>query len=149
MRTGLFTINNARYICDSSGALRSNEWVKLDGKWYFANSSGSFKTGWLKSKDKWYYLQPEKDGLMAESQWIDDGTAEYYVNKSGVMMKGWCKLGGQWYYFKSSGAKATGWVKTGGKWYNLQPDKNGGMAANAILRIDGTFYSFDSNGVMR
>ncbi len=57
---------------------------KVDGKWYYMNSSGAMKTGWLKLKNKWYYL-----------------------SSSGVMQTGWYKVKGVWYLSNSSGA----WIK--------------------------------------
>ena len=31
-------------------------WQKLDGKWYYFNSSGAMVTGWRKLGGTWYYF---------------------------------------------------------------------------------------------
>lgn len=56
--------------------------------WYYTNSDGSHKTGWLLDKGNWYYLNPNADGYM-ESLTIKtiDGI-QYGFDRDGKMVNG-------------------------------------------------------------
>ena len=79
---------------------------------------------------------------------LDKGK-RYYLGDNGVMATKWIHVGNDWYYANKSGALQNGWVKSGGKWYWLQADKQGLMAANQNLTINGALYSFTDSGAMR
>ena len=56
-------------------------WANVNGKWYYLNSDGSMKTGWLKNSDgSWYYLN--SDGSMAANTTING----YKLDKTGKMV---------------------------------------------------------------
>lgn len=57
---------------------------------------------------------------------------------------GWRFIGGKWYYYQDY-LKQTGWLPLGDVWYYLNPD--GSMAAGVTQTIDGTSYTFGSDGV--
>ena len=96
-------------------------WQKIDGKWYYMNSSGAMTTVWQKIGGKWYYM-----------------------NSSGAMTTGWQKIGGKWYYMNSSGVMTTGWQKIGGKWYYMN---SSGQMVTGTQVIGGKKYVFNSSGV--
>ena len=57
---------------DSVAAVRAsqNGWVKAgDGGWYFYEN-GQLKTGWLYRNGNWYWLDPDRNGRMAENSWF-------------------------------------------------------------------------------
>ena len=57
---------------DSGAAVRAsqNGWVKAgDGGWYFYEN-GQLKTGWLYRNGNWYWLDPDRNGRMAENSWF-------------------------------------------------------------------------------
>ena len=143
------TDKNKRYYVDGKGVMKTG-WIKADEGWYYANKSGAVnQNGWVKSGSKWYWLQGDKQGLMAADQWITDKNKRYYLSGSGVMATKWIHIGDDWFYANKSGAQQNGWVKSGSKWYWLQADKQGLMLTNALQTIGDKQYSFDSNGAMR
>ncbi len=72
----------------------SNEWYKLNGKWYYRDLEGNNAVGWLYDNEKWYYL-----------------------NNDGSMKTGWLNYSGQWYYFNADGSMQTGIKIIDGKIY--------------------------------
>ncbi len=73
--------------------------------WFFFDSNGDMRTGWLKDGGKWYYL--EKDGTMAVG-WHYENGSWYYLEGSGSMATGWLRVGLYWYYFAADGRMQTG-----------------------------------------
>jgi glucan-binding YG repeat protein len=121
-------IENGKWVFDSGGwkyqraegEYSSNQWEKVNGKWYFFDEHGYMVTGWKSIAGKWYFF-----------------------NSSGAMQKGWQKVNSNWYYLNSSGAMETGWIKLSNNWYYLKP--NGVMAHDDW--ISGRYY-VGTNGVM-
>lgn len=144
---------------NADGSWPKNKWLKLDA-WYYFDSSGYAVTGWKKIGLCWYYFG--SDCRMAKG-WKKLGGYWYYLNPAkdgswpeGSARTGWLKYKGSWYYLNPSKYKGqpecamrTGWHQEKGKWYYLQPDKEGIMAANQTLTIDGKSYSFDASGAMK
>ena len=111
-------------------------WNKnADGTWTFYKD-GSKATGWVNDNGTWYYL--DTTGTM-KTGWVQAGSW-YYLNASGAMQTGWINDNGTWYYCNASGAMQTGWLLDGSTWYYLQP--SGAMAANTT--ING--YVLGANG---
>ena len=108
------------YYCGASGAYLTSQWFKHGGKDYYVNGSGLVvKNAWVGS----YYLG--SDGVMATSSWVDNN--QYYVNENGVYVPGrWVQYGSRWCYYA-------------GNVY----------AKDITLNINGTAYTFDSNGYMK
>lgn len=69
--------DNAWYYLESNGAMKTG-WLSYNGKWYYLQPNGSMKTGWLNDNGTWYYLY--SDGSMAYDTTIDG----YRVNSSGA-----------------------------------------------------------------
>ena len=69
--------------------------------WYYLQSSGAMKTGWLLDGDKWYYMN--LNGAM-QTGWLIDNNSKYYLDKSGVMVTGIQTIEGKEYKFAANGA---------------------------------------------
>lgn len=69
--------------------------------WYYLQSSGEMKTGWLVDNDKWYYMN--LSGIM-QTGWIIDNNSKYYLDNSGVMVTGTKTIEGKEYKFAANGA---------------------------------------------
>ena len=66
-------------------------WANVDDKWYFMDSSGVMREGWLEDgSGEWYYMNP-----------ISDGTR-------GAMRTGWHQIDRKWYYFNTASDGAQG-----------------------------------------
>lgn len=148
MLTGKQTIDKQIYFLASSGAMKTG-WNKENGDWYYYATSGAMKTGWQKSAGKWYYLDSSQSGKMRTGKY-KVGSSYYISNSNGAMYaSSWVKLAEGWYYATASGALKSGWLKSGSKWYWLQSDKQGLMLANTKQDIQGSLYSFTSDGAMQ
>ncbi len=112
-------------------------------KWYFFNSSGTMKTGWLLSGGKWYFL--DASGAM-KTGWLLSGGKWYYLDASGAMKTGWLKSGSDWYYLNADGSMKTGWLLSSGNWFYLNPTS--GKMALGWNDINGKTYYFYSTGIM-
>lgn len=62
--------------------------------------------------------------------------------------EGWKQVDGSWYYFKDY-EKYTGWLDLEGKRYYLDPADGGIMAAGKTMSVDGTSYTFGSDGTVQ
>ncbi|MGY3724718.1 CAP domain-containing protein [Granulicatella balaenopterae] len=58
-----------------------NSWFRENGHWYYMNSTGSLKKGWLNLANAWYYMN--STGAMETNQWVGN----YYVGSDGKMVK--------------------------------------------------------------
>lgn len=119
--------------------MAENGWNFINGKWYFASSSGKISQNkWEKIADSWYYF--DKDGIMLSNTTFDS----YLLTKSGAMAtNGWAKIDQNWYYATSSGKISQNkWEKINGIWYYF--DKTGIMFSN---KWQGNYY-LKSSGAM-
>ena len=66
-----------------------NQWMKIDGKWYYFNEQGQKQTGWFKDGNTFYYLK--EDGSMAADEWVEND--RYYVDAHGRWIEGKTKEG--------------------------------------------------------
>lgn len=56
----------------SGTTMKMTKWLlvgKIDGSWYYFQTSGAMRTGWLKDGSKWYYLK--SSGEM-QTGWLKD-----------------------------------------------------------------------------
>lgn len=120
------------------------------GEWYYyGEKTGEKLKGWqyvyhdegLKDNKYWYYLQPDKNGLMALGWALIDGYWHWFNDvvteevTGGEMQVGWKDINGKWFYFKQEndglnwpgplGSMLTGWQQINGKMYYLRPQKEG------------------------
>ena len=127
------------YAFNKDGVMAENGWNFIDGKWYFANSSGKISQNkWVKINDSWYYF--DKDGIMLSNTTINS----YLLTNSGAMAtNGWVKIDQNWYYATFSGKISQNkWEKINGIWYYF--DKTGIMFSN---KWQGNYY-LKSSGAM-
>lgn len=100
-------------------------------KWVLINDDNTLAKGWNKIGDYWYLLD----------------------SNTGIMLTGWQKVENNWYYLDpSTGQMQVGWFKDKDKWYYLNELHNdaydkGVMVANCTIDINGTSYTFNSDGV--
>ncbi len=127
------------YVFNKDGVMAENGWNFINGKWYFANSSGKISQNkWEKIGGAWYYF--DKDGIMLSNTTFDN----YLLTKSGAMAtNGWAKIDQNWYYATSSGKiSQEKWEKVNGSWYYF--DKKGIMLSSTTFKG----YLFNNSGAM-
>jgi len=71
---------------DNSESSNLNTWKLVNNQWYYLNTDGTMKTGWLLDKDdQWYYL--DTNGAM-KTGWVQNSDGNwYYLEENGVMAK--------------------------------------------------------------
>lgn len=132
---------------DSVAAVRDsqNGWVKAgDGGWYFYEN-GQLKTGWLYRNGNWYWLDPDRNGRMAENSWFTYDNNLYYAKGDGAIYKnGFQEVDGNLYYFQSwGGIQRNVYLSISGKMYYVQEN---GIVARGIVRTmngHGDLCAFD------
>ena len=172
MVTGWKEINNKLYFFNASGVMAKNVWqgayylgsdgVMLTNAFtpdgYYVGSDGVYVRNQKVTVDgKVYYLNA--DGKVAKNQWSGD----YYLDGNGNVVKNrwvgnyWCGSDGKYvksawvdnnrYYVNENGVYVAGaWEQDSKGWkYHA-----GNVYAKSItLNINGTSYTFDSNGYMK
>ena len=118
------------------------------GDWFYFKKGEPVSDNWVKVNGKWYHL--DADGVMETGLITDKDGAIYYLKEDapsqGSMLTGWQKIDGDWYYFSkiktvyygglaTGQAMTDGWMKINGKSYYFYAD--GKMAADTI--IDGWY----------
>ena len=122
-----------------------NGWVKAgDGGWYFYEN-GQLKTGWLYRNGNWYWLDPDRNGRMAENSWFTYDNNLYYAKGDGAIYKnGFQEVDGNLYYFQSwGGIQRNVYLSISGKMYYVQEN---GIVARGIVRTmngHGDLCAFD------
>ena len=162
-------VDNGKYYVGSNGIYVTNQWV---GDYYLNGAGLVTKNAWVGS----YWCG--EDGKYVRSAWVDNNKSyvnqngvyltnqwigDYYVNGSGVKVLNawvgnyWCGSDGKYvksswvdnnrYYVNENGVYVAGaWEKDSkGTKYHA-----GNVYAKDItLNINGTAYTFDSNGYMK
>ena len=127
------------YVFNKDGVMAENGWNFINGKWYFASSSGKISQNkWEKIGGSWYYF--DKDGIMLSNTTINS----YLLTNSGAMAENkWVLIDKHWYFANSSGKISQNkWEKINGIWYYF--DKTGIMSSN---QWQGNYY-LKSSGAM-
>ena len=74
-----------RFYNGDTGLPVRNDWVQVNGKWYWFDGAGMMVTNtWYKYNGAWYYLGPE--GAMCKSQLVENSGKIYAVDKDGKMI---------------------------------------------------------------
>ena len=146
------------YVFNKDGVMAENGWNFINGKWYFASSSGKISQNkWEKIGGSWYYF--DKDGIMLSNTTINS----YLLTNSGAMAENkWVLIDKHWYFANSSGKISQNkWGKIGGSWYYFDKDgimlsnttinsylltNSGAMAENKWVLIDKHWYFANSSG---
>ena len=166
------SIDEWRYV-NSKGYAPRNEWMLIDGKYYFfeawggamtkncvideyfVNSNGQWDAteGWKtmpyftdESERIWYYV--ESNGKVASTKWKTIGGCDYFFKPDGVMAKSSSPDG---YYVDESGKydSTPGWKydKSMDRWFYV--GSNGKVVQGQWKVIGGKNYYFDKwDGVM-
>lgn len=74
------------YYIKPDGTKAGNEWLKVDGVYYWFDPDSSMATGWRNYNGTWYYLR--SSGAMAENYWVQTGGKWYYLGENGAMLAG-------------------------------------------------------------
>ena len=140
------------YFIDMNGNVVKNHWAGN----YWCGADGRYvKSSWV--DDGRYYVGP--NGVYVTNQWIGD----YYLNGAGLVTKNawvgnyWCGSDGKYvksswvdnnqYYVGANGVYVPGrWVAYGSRWCYYAGSV---YAKDITLNINGTAYTFDSNGYMK
>ena len=155
------------YWFKNANAYAENEWVSVNGAWYYLGEKGHMLSGnrvidgrryylyadgsmvkgvlWQKIGNTWYYIN--YGGALTTNTWRYINHKWYYFDEFGRMKTGWIQLGGKWYYLNSSGAMSTGWQKVGSCWYFMR--SNGIMHEGWGLIGGKWYYLQPSSGHMR
>ena len=162
-------VDNGKYYVGSNGVYVTNQWVGdyyLNGAglvtknaWvgnYWCGEDGKYmKSSWV-DHDKYYV---GSNGIYVTNQWVGD----YYLNGSGVKVTNawvgnyWCGSDGKYvksswvdnnrYYVNENGVYVAGaWEKDSKGW---KYHAGNVYAKDITLNINGTSYTFDSNGYMK
>ena len=174
MKTNTFTPDG--YYVGSDGAYYRNRWIKYENKYYYTNSAGLIvKNAWIGA----YYLGSDggmminsftpdgyyvgADGAYLRNQKIEVDGKEYYLNAAGLVTKNawvgsyWCGSDGKYvksswvdhnrYYVNENGVYVAGaWQQDSKGW---KYHAGNVYAKDITLNINGTSYTFDSNGYMK
>ena len=162
-------VDNGKYYVGSNGVYVTNQWVGdyyLNGAglvtkntWvgnYWCGEDGKYvKSSWVDNNKSYV----NENGVYLTNQWIGD----YYLNGSGVKVTNawvgsyWCGSDGKYvksswvdhnrYYVNENGVYVAGaWEKDSKGWkYHAGSE----YAKDITLNINGTAYTFDSNGCMK
>ena len=159
--------NNKSYV-NESGVYVTNQWigdyyvnasgVKVTNAWagsYWCGEDGKYvKSSWVDNNKSYV----NESGVYVTNQWIGD----YYINGSGVKVTNawvgsyWCGSDGKYvksswvdnnrYYVNENGVYVAGrWVQFGSRWCYYAGNV---YAKDITLNINGTAYTFDSEGYM-
>ena len=162
-------VDNGKYYVGSNGVYVTNQWVGdyyLNGAglvtkntWvgnYWCGEDGKYvKSSWVDNNKSYV----NENGVYLTNQWIGD----YYVNGSGVKVTNawvgsyWCGSDGKYvksswvdnnrYYVNENGVYVAGaWEKDSKGW---KYHAGNVYAKDITLNINGTAYTFDSNGYMK
>lgn len=75
-------------------------WKVSNNNWYYYDSNGKIKSGWIYDKGNWYYLY--STGIMAKNTWIQSEGKWYYLGENGAMVYNRvvdnCKIGSKGYW---------------------------------------------------
>ena len=162
-------VDNGKYYVGSNGVYVTNQWV---GDYYLNGAGLVTKNAWVGSywcgsdgkyvKSSWvdnnkYYVGA--NGIYVTNQWVGD----YYLNGAGLVTKNawvgsyWCGSDGKYvksswvdnnrYYVNENGVYVVGaWEKDSKGW---KYHAGNVYAKDITLNINGTAYTFDSNGYMK
>lgn len=126
----------------SGGKIVKDDWVNVNGKWYYFNSVGLMvKNDSIRINDKAYYFY--SDGSMAANGWILGGYGNwYYANASGELATGDVSIGGTQYHFDEFGLLLTGVIKTenGYMLYGDGGEELGAINSEGWNLVDGNYY---------
>ena len=169
LRNQKIQVDGKEYYLNAAGKVARNQWVGdyfidvngnvVKNHWagnYWCGADGRYvKSSWV--DDGRYYVG--SNGVYVINQWIGD----YYLNGADLVTKNawvgnyWCGSDGKYvrsswvdnnqYYVGANGVYVPGrWVAYGSRWCYYAGSV---YAKDITLNINGTAYTFDSNGYMK
>ena len=142
---GINIIEGIPYVCNENNIPYSTGTPVINGEKYFVQNYIA-KSGWLRLADWQMYFDPETYEAATGLSKID-GKA-YLFDENGVeILKSRTEvINGKKYWFQPDGSLMSGWCDLGVWRMYFDPDTY--AAAIGRVFIDGTYYQFDSNGVL-
>lgn len=75
------------YYIKQDGKKAGNEWMEIDGIYYWFDSDTAMATGWREfTGGVWYYFK--NNGAMAKNAWVESDGKWFYLGGDGAMLKG-------------------------------------------------------------
>lgn len=129
-----------------NGKIVTNKWVKVKGKYFYANANGEIKLGTIKVGKKLYHIT--KNGRLVGHKKSSYDKKYYYAASNGVLKTGVQKIGKRLYYFnKKTGQRQTGTI-TSGK-YTYYFNTQSGYARTGWIKLgpadNKQYYYYGSN----
>ena len=109
------------WVEDEKGWYPTNQWMKIDGKWYFFKADGYMASSewcqgyWLSKNGTWSYRYRGSWDKNKKGFWYEDTSGWHSTSE-------WMRIDGYWYYANSKGYMVTGPTKIGGKIYIFDQD---------------------------
>ena len=128
------------YFVNGEGAMMAKEWLfdpQYNAKFYL-NADGKYaRNQWIKIDGNWYYFKA--NGARAEREWVGN----YYLGDAGVMATGTVTVGDIKYTFSDTGEIQKqerlewGWVQKNGQRYflNRRQEQVGGSDAKKVIDV--------------
>lgn len=151
-KPGIYNFTYNTFIMKDNGLPAFNEWIKLDGKWYYSDHGYILKEGEYTIGNKLYSF--DKYGVLNVSKWsklssrYGDTTVYYSLSdKNGVLETNkWAKSGTKWFYLDEEGKTVTSSFKLiSNKLYYF--NSKGEMASGRNQYIDEKYHHFTVSGV--
>ncbi|MBR0086420.1 MAG: hypothetical protein IJL98_01625 [Lachnospiraceae bacterium] len=149
VRSNTLKIGNYEYAFDSEGYMMRDSLFSYYADYYtykiaYFGSDGkrAYYTGWKKLNGYWYYF--DSSSCVTYGFALIDGK-QYYFNYE--MADSWALISGHLYDFGSDGVLTgqnttqNGWVNKGGLWFYFRD----GYAASGVQTVDGKVYAFGSS----
>ena len=131
----------------ANGQVTANKWIKIKGKYFYADANGKIKLGTIKVNKKLYHITKSGrlTGGMKKSSF---DKKYYYASSNGVLKTGLQKIGKRLYFFnKTTGQRQSGTI-TSGK-YTYYFNTQSGYARTGWIKLGSgdslKYYYYGSN----
>ena len=151
-QTGLLTNTSEKnvyyYLTNkANGQVTANKWIKIKGKYFYADANGKINLGTIKVGKKLYHITKSGrlTGGMKKSSF---DKKYYYASANGVLKTGLQKIGKRLYFFnKTTGQRQSGTI-TAGK-YTYYFNTQSGYARTGWIKLGSAeslkYYYYGSN----
>ena len=130
------------FLNSRKGRVATRQWVKSNGRYYYADASSKVNLGTIKVGRKLYHITTK--GRMTSYGRSSYDKKYYYAGSNGVLKTGLQKINGKTYYFSpKTGARQTGTVKVGKNTYYFTSK---GYAKSGWVRQNKKYYYYGTNG---
>lgn len=155
--TGQGRYGDVFYRAKKGGRLYSEQWLLVDGRWYYYKKGGAAPIGVMLSISGKRYGFNKLGYLIISGSGIGDGTVLYetfITDENGIacaLKLGWNRIEDHWFYADSEQGDGysmlhSGWLKWRGAWYYLDPVSR--TMQTGWRKIDGFWYYFHEDGAM-